>query len=74
MDRVAKDLRFALILKFISVRPSIDVLRKQIIKTWGFAEVLMINFLDNYHVLLYLTNENDYFHIWPREGRIMVGC
>lgn len=62
MDRVAEDLRFALILKFVLAKPSIVVLRKQFIKTWGFVEVPMISFINNYHVLIHLTNENDYFH------------
>ncbi|KAI9184707.1 hypothetical protein LWI28_000187 [Acer negundo] len=60
MERAIEDLKLALVLKFLSSRPSIDVLRVQIIKTWGFSEVSMINFMDNNHVLLHLANEKDY--------------
>lgn len=59
MDWAAEELKFPLVLKFVSKRPSIDVLRLQIIKTWGFTEVLMISFVDEVHVLLHLANEKD---------------
>lgn len=74
MDRVAEDLKFTLILKFLSSRPSIDVLQCQIIKTWGFSEVPMISFMDDFHVLLHLANEKDYLHAWAREGRVVASC
>ncbi|KAF5445102.1 hypothetical protein F2P56_034180 [Juglans regia] len=74
MERAAKDLKFALVLKFLFARPSIDVLRRQIIQSWGLSEVPMISFMDNYHVLLHLANEKDYVHAWAREGRLVAGC
>ncbi|KAK3184522.1 hypothetical protein Dsin_031808 [Dipteronia sinensis] len=70
MERAAEDLKYALVLKFLSSRPSIDVLRVQIIKTWGFSDVPMISFMDDLHVLLHLANEKDYIHAWAREGRV----
>lgn len=45
MNRAAEELKFALILNLLSCRPSIDVLRRKIIKTWGLSEVPMINFM-----------------------------
>lgn len=74
IDRVADDLKFVLVLKFLSARPSIDVLRRHIIKSWGFVEVPMISFMDDFHVLLHLATEKDYLHAWAREGRIVAGC
>lgn len=74
MDRAAEDLKFALVLKFLSKRPSIDVLRLKIIKMWGFSEVPMISFMDDYHVWLHLANEKDCLHAWMREGRVVAGC
>lgn len=74
MDRAAKDLKFALVLKFLLTRPSIDVLRLKIFKTWGFSEVPMISFMDEYNVLLNLANEKYYLHAWVRERRVVAGC
>ncbi|KAK1549214.1 hypothetical protein Q3G72_014050 [Acer saccharum] len=74
MDKAVEDLKHALVLKFLSSRPLIDVLRVQIIKTWGFSKVPMISFMDNHHVLLHLANEKDYIHAWAREGRVVAGC
>ncbi|KAI9176278.1 hypothetical protein LWI28_000684 [Acer negundo] len=74
MERAVEDLKHTLVLKLLSSRPSIDVLRVQIIKTWGFSEVSMIIFMDNHHVLLHLANEKDYIHAWAREGRVVDGC
>ncbi|KAI9195370.1 hypothetical protein LWI28_014229 [Acer negundo] len=74
MKRAAKDLKHALVLKFLSSRPSIDVLGVQIIKTWGFSEVSMISFMDNHHVLLHLANKKNYVHVWAREGKVVAGC
>lgn len=56
------DLKFVLILKFLSHRPSIDVLCRIIIKMWGFLVVMMISFMGKFHVLLHLANEKDYLH------------
>ncbi|KAI9185127.1 hypothetical protein LWI28_004452 [Acer negundo] len=74
MERATEDLKHALMLKFLTSRPSIDVLRVQIIKTWGFSEVPMISFIDNHHVLLHLANEKDYILAWARERRVVAGC
>lgn len=74
MARATEELKFALVLKFCSKRPSIDALRLQIIKTWGFCEVPMVIFMDEFHVLLHLANEKDYLHAWAREGRFVAGC
>lgn len=74
VDKTTEDLCFSLVLKFTTWRPSIDIVWKQIIKTWGFLEMPMINFMDNYHVLLHLANERDYVHAWAQEGRVVAGC
>lgn len=74
MARVDVDLKFALVLKFTSTRPSIDVLILNIIIAWGFTEVPMVSFMVDYHVLLHLANEKDYVHDWAREGRVVFGC
>ncbi|KAI9169549.1 hypothetical protein LWI28_013929 [Acer negundo] len=74
MERAIEDLKHDLVLKFLSSRPSIDVLRVQIIKTWGFSKVPMISFMVNHHVLLHLANEKHYIHAWAREGRVVAGC
>lgn len=73
MECATKELKFALVLKFIALHPSIHVLSNQTIKTWGFSEVPMISFMDDHHVLLHLSNEKDYVHAWAREGASMAG-
>lgn len=74
IDRVLEDSKFALVLKFLSKRPSIDVLCLKIIQTWGFMEASMVSFMDDFHMLLHLANEKDYLHAWAREGRVVVAC
>lgn len=37
--KLADDLRFALVLKFLSTRPNIDDLRRAVVKTWGLNEI-----------------------------------
>lgn len=59
MEKVAKDLNFALVMKFSIWRSPIDDIRQQIIKTWGFLEVSTIRFMDNHHILLHLGSERD---------------
>lgn len=62
MGRAAEDLKYALVLRFLSRRPSINILRRSIIKSWSFFEVPMISFMDDFHILLDLSNEGDYLH------------
>lgn len=74
MDKVAEDLKFALVLKFLAKHHSIDELRLNIIKTWDFKEVPMLSFMNLFHALQHLVNERDYLHAWAREIRVIVGC
>lgn len=74
VDKTMEDLCFSLVLKFTTRRPSIDIVWKKIIKTWGFLEMPTIKFMDNYHVLLHLANEKDYVDTWTQEGRVVAGC
>lgn len=74
MECAVEELKYALIIKFLFLKLSINVLRT-IIKTHGFSEVPMINFMYNYQVFsLYLANEKDYLHAWAQEVWIIVGC
>ncbi|XP_022889695.1 uncharacterized protein LOC111405160 [Olea europaea var. sylvestris] len=73
MKKLANDLRFALVLKFLSTRPNIDDLRWTVVKMWGLNEVLTIGFMDDVHVLIQLKNETDFIHVWAREGRSLLG-
>lgn len=62
MERVVEDLKFELMLKFLSKVPFIDVLCLKMIQTWGFKEVPIVSSIDDFHVLLHLANEIDYLH------------
>lgn len=33
----------------------------------------MINFMDDFHVLLHLANEKDYLHAWATKGSVVAG-
>lgn len=57
MAQMAKDVKYGLALKSLFKRPSIDVLCKHTIQSWRFREVPMVSFMDDFHVLLHLTNE-----------------
>lgn len=74
MNRAAEDLRFDLMLKFLKFRPSIDKIRIEVVKTWGFSKIPMISIMDDYHVLVQLRNERVLVHGLAREGRIIAGC
>ncbi|KAL5995846.1 hypothetical protein ACLOJK_025917 [Asimina triloba] len=73
MTKAAEEYKFAIVTKFFRVRPSIDVIRLNVVKKWGLVEILTISFMDDYHVLLQMKNERDFVHGWAREGRVMEG-
>ncbi|XP_040996161.1 uncharacterized protein LOC121242352 [Juglans microcarpa x Juglans regia] len=73
MSKAVEDLRFALVLKFLRQRPSIDRVRLAIVKTRGLLEIPTVSFMDNYHVLVQMGSERDFVHGWAREGRTMDG-
>lgn len=73
MAKAADDFKFALVLKFMRTRPSIDVIRNAVKKTWGLMEVLVISFMDDHHVLLQMCNDLDFVHGWAREGCMIGG-
>ncbi|TXG59223.1 hypothetical protein EZV62_013796 [Acer yangbiense] len=73
MVKAEEDFRFALVMKFMRFRPSIDRIRLSVVKTWGLTEIPTISFMDDYHVLIHMKNERDFVHGWTREGRIMEG-
>lgn len=62
MERVVEDLKFELMMKFLSKRPSIDVLCLKMIQMWVFKEVPIVSSIDDFHVLLHLASEIDYLH------------
>ncbi|CAI9784432.1 unnamed protein product [Fraxinus pennsylvanica] len=72
--KLADDLRFTLVIKFLTTRPNIDELRREVVKTWGLKEVPTISFMDEFHVLIQLNNETDFLHVWAREGRSLMGA
>lgn len=53
-EKIAEDLKFALVLKFVVHRPPIKTLRQHILRSWGFMEKPTISFMDKQHVLLHL--------------------
>lgn len=67
IESAIENLKFALVIKFLSRRPPIDDISQIIIKAWGFSVMSMINFMDKFHVFLYLANEKYYLHAWARE-------
>ncbi|KAK1577801.1 hypothetical protein Q3G72_024969 [Acer saccharum] len=68
MVKAEEDFRFALVMKFMRFRPSIDRIRLSVVKTWGLTEIPMISFMDDYHVLIHMKNERDFVHGWTREA------
>ncbi|CAI9769655.1 unnamed protein product [Fraxinus pennsylvanica] len=74
VKRLAEDFRFALVLKFLSSRPNIDLVRAAITKTWGLREVPVVSYMDASHVLVKMNNEGDFLHAWAREGRFVAGA
>ncbi|KAJ0088691.1 hypothetical protein Patl1_32423 [Pistacia atlantica] len=73
MVKAAEDLKFALVMKFMRVRPSIDKLHLHVVKNWGLIEIPQISFMDDYHILIHMKNERDFIHGWTREGRYVEG-
>ncbi|XP_031287891.1 uncharacterized protein LOC116146622 [Pistacia vera] len=73
MVKVAEDLKFALVMKFMRLRHSIDKLRLHVVKNWGLIEIPQISFMDDYHILIHMKNERDFIHGWTREGRSVEG-
>ncbi|KAK2648879.1 hypothetical protein Ddye_016368 [Dipteronia dyeriana] len=73
MTKAAEEYKYAIVMKFLGVRPSIDVIRLNVAKTWSSVEILMISFMDDYHVLIQMKNERDFVQGWVREGRVMEG-
>ncbi|TXG69366.1 hypothetical protein EZV62_004301 [Acer yangbiense] len=68
MVKAEEDFRFALVMKFMRFRPSIDRIRLSVVKTWGLTEIPTISFMDDYHVLIHMKNERDFVHGWTREA------
>lgn len=67
MARAAEDFCFALVLKFLRSRPSIDVIHLAVVKMWGLLEIPTISFMDVYHVFIKLNSGRDFVHVWARE-------
>ncbi|CAI9777355.1 unnamed protein product [Fraxinus pennsylvanica] len=51
VKRLVEDFRFALVLKFLSFRRNIDLVRAAIAKTWGLREVPVVSHMDASNVL-----------------------
>lgn len=73
MMKAVEEYKFAIVMKFMRVWPSIDVIRLNVVKKWGLVEIQTISFMDDYHVLIQMKNERDFVHGWVREGRVMDG-
>ncbi|CAI9769525.1 unnamed protein product [Fraxinus pennsylvanica] len=67
--KLANDLKFAMVIKFLTTRPNIDELRRAVIKSWGLTDIPFISIMDVVHVLIQLNNEANFFHVWAREER-----
>lgn len=74
MTKAAEDFRYALVLKFLRSRPSIDVIWLAVVKTWVLLEIPTISLMDAHHVFIKLNSERDFVHAWAREGRVTDGC
>ncbi|KAL6005451.1 hypothetical protein ACLOJK_006018 [Asimina triloba] len=73
MIKAADEFRYALVMKFMKTRHSIDKIRLTVVKTWGLIDVPTISFMDEFHVLIYMKNERDFVHGWTCEGRTVEG-
>ncbi|KAF5481437.1 hypothetical protein F2P56_002087 [Juglans regia] len=72
MSKAAEDFHFAIVLKFVRMRPTIDDIRLAIIKSWGLLEIPTVSLMDDYHVLVKMQTERDYLHGWAREGQLIA--
>lgn len=74
IEKIVEDVKYALALKFVVHRPSIELLRQHIFTLWGFLKKPnVLCSMYNKHVLLQLMLKRDYMHSWAREGRMVVG-
>lgn len=71
MAKTAEEFHFALVMKFIRNRPSIDKIRLNVVKTWRLNKIS--SFMDELNVLIYMKNERDFVYGWAHEGRTMEG-
>lgn len=63
MMKEVDDFNFAIIMKFMRVWPSINVIQLNVVKKWGPTDISTIKFLDDYHVaLIQMWNEHDFVH------------
>lgn len=74
MPKAADDFRYALVLKFVRSRPSIDDVRLAIIKSWGLIDIPTVSVMDDHHILVQMKSERDFVHGWTHEGRLIAGC
>lgn len=52
MNKAAEDFKYALVMKFLRVRPSIDFIHLHVVNKWGLMEIPTISFMDDHHVLI----------------------
>ncbi|KAL5983360.1 hypothetical protein ACLOJK_017444 [Asimina triloba] len=69
MMKAAEEYKFAIVMKFLRVRPPIDVIRLNVVKKWSLIETPMISFMDDFHVLIQMKNERDFI-----QGHTAVVC
>lgn len=74
MSKVVEEFCFALVVKFVRLRPTIDDVSLAIIRSWGLLEIPTVSVMDDFHLLVQLKSEWDFIHRWACEGRIIAGC
>lgn len=74
MSKAAEDFHFALVLKFVRTRPTIDDIRRAIVKSCSLLNVPTVSVMDDHHVLVKMQSERDFVHGWARQGRLIFVC
>lgn len=54
MVKAGEEFRYALVMKFMRTRPSIDKIWLTVVKAWGLMEIPTISFMDDHHMLIHM--------------------
>ncbi|CAA2982383.1 Hypothetical predicted protein [Olea europaea subsp. europaea] len=72
VKHLVEEFRFALILKFLSYRPNIDLTRAAIAKNWGLRVMPVVSSMDSSHVLVQMKNEGDFLRARQRRKIVVT--
>lgn len=71
IHRSVDPLRFSLIAKFSSGRPSVDEIRPHVRTHWMMNSEVHIGLLDPRHVIMRFSSQEDFIQAWTRESLVI---